>query len=54
MNIPAPLVKTWIEILYSRRTYHHAEAQAVAEDRLYKYFDSVKQAEMHLYRVTHQ
>ena len=45
---PQILVKTWLDIYYSRETYDHAEAQRVVEALLLKNFDSVYEAEMYL------
>jgi hypothetical protein len=48
---PYILVKTWLDIYYSRQTPEHAEAQAVVEALILKNFYSVYEAEMYLFQL---
>ena len=45
---PRILVKTWLDIYYSRETPDHAEAQIVVEALLLNNFRSVYEAEKYL------
>ena len=52
MNKPAPiLIDTWLQISHNRKSYEYNEAQELARDNLFKHFDSIREAEMYLYRV---
>jgi hypothetical protein len=46
---PYMLVKTWLDIYYSRETPEHTEAQAVVEALILKNFYSVYEAEIYLF-----
>jgi hypothetical protein len=46
---PYMLVKTWLDIYYSRETPEHAEAQNVVEHLILENFNSLYEAEMHIY-----
>jgi hypothetical protein len=48
---PYILVKTWLDIYYSRQTPEHKEAQVVVEALMLKNFYSVYEAEMYLFRL---
>jgi hypothetical protein len=48
---PYILVKTWLDIYYSRQTQEHREAQVVVEALILKNFYSVYEAEMYLFRL---
>jgi hypothetical protein len=48
---PYILVKTWLDIYYSRQTPEHKEAQVVVETLILKNFYSVYEAEMYLFQL---
>jgi len=48
---PYILIKTWLDIYYSRQTPEHKEAQVVVEALILKNFYSVYEAEMYLFRL---
>jgi|TARA_R110001583_G_scaffold195453_1_gene373778 hypothetical protein len=48
INLPKALVKTWLDIYYSREISKHAEAQRVVKALLLKNFYSLYEAEMYL------
>ena len=50
---PYILVKTWLDIYYSRQTPKHKEAQAVVEVLILKNFYSIYEAEMYLFHLEH-
>ena len=48
---PSILLKTWLDIYYSRQTPEHKEAQCVVEALILKYFYSIYEAEMYLFQL---
>jgi len=50
-KLPRILVKTWLDIYYSRETPEHKEAQCVVEALIMKNFHSVYEAEMYLFQL---
>jgi hypothetical protein len=49
---PYILVKTWLDIYYSRQTHEHKEAQSVVEALILKNFYSIYEAEMYLFQLS--
>ena len=50
---PRVLVKTWLDIYYSREIPRHFEAQNEARLSLLTYFGSPYEAEMYLFQLEH-
>lgn len=50
---PYILVKTWLDVYYSQKLPGHEEAQNVVKKKILKTFDSLYDAEMYLYKITH-
>jgi hypothetical protein len=48
---PYILVKTWLDIYYSRRVNDHKEAQSVVEALILTNFYSLYEAEMYLFQL---
>lgn len=48
---PYILVKTWLDIYYSRQPPEHKEAQSVVEALILKNFYSLYDAEMYLFQL---
>ena len=47
------LVKTWLDLYYSRQTPEHKEAQRVVEALILKNFYSLYEAEIYLFQLEH-
>ncbi|MEY8215695.1 MAG: hypothetical protein RPR97_14580 [Colwellia sp.] len=48
---PYILIKTWLEIYYSKQRQEHKEAQSVVEKLILKSFYSLYEAEMYLFKL---
>lgn len=52
MNYPPPvLLDTWLKLSHMYRSYYHDEAIEYARDKIFSYFETIREAEMYLYRT---
>ena len=48
---PCILIKTWLEIYYNKNRKGYKKAQSAVEKLIFKYFNSVYEAEMYLFKL---
>ena len=52
MNKPPPiLIDTWLKISHNLNSYEYSEAREIARDNIFKHFETIREAEMYLYRT---